>query len=71
MQLFEGYLDYLNNRGDVIFTKLDRSYSVQGQNPVNPTTSYTPTANTIMHNSEEELYNKISENTTTTKLIEH
>ena len=71
MQLFEGYLDYLNNRGDVIFTKLDRSYSVEGQNPVNPTTSYTPTANTIMHNSEEELYNKISENTTTTKLIEH
>jgi hypothetical protein len=32
---------------------------------------YTPTANTIMHHCEEELYNKISENKTTTKLIEH
>ncbi len=33
MQLFEDYLDYLKNRGDVIFTKLNRSYSVEGQNP--------------------------------------
>lgn len=69
--LFMSYLDYLKNRGDVIFTKLDRSYSIEGQNPVNPTTSYTPIANTIMHNSEGELYNKISENNTTTKLIEY
>jgi peptidoglycan/xylan/chitin deacetylase (PgdA/CDA1 family) len=42
MQLFEGYLDYLKNRGDVIFTKFDRSYSVEGQNLANSAANYTP-----------------------------
>jgi len=36
VHLFEDYLDYLKNRNDVIFTKLDHSYSVEGQSPVNP-----------------------------------
>jgi len=36
VHLFEDYLDYLKNRNDVIFTKLDHSYLVEGQSPVNP-----------------------------------
>jgi len=31
LQLLEDYIDYLKQRGDVTFTTLDRSYSVEGK----------------------------------------
>ena len=71
MQLFEDYLDYLKNRSDVIFTKLDRSYSVEGQNLANSTTNITPTANNTVPGAQEKLLNESSENKTIVELIEH
>ena len=47
VQLFEDYLDYLKNRSDVVFTKLDRSYSVEGQSSVNSPPSIDITVNNM------------------------
>jgi len=71
VQLFEDYLEYLKNRSDVIFTKLDRSYSVEGQNLVNSTPNSTPAANTIVPGAHEKLLNESSENKTIIELTRH
>ena len=47
VHLFEDYLDYLKNRNDVIFTKLDYSYSVEGQSPVKSPSSIALTVNNM------------------------
>ena len=71
VQLFEDYLDYLKNRSDVIFTKFDHSYSVEGQNPANSTPNITPTANNTVSGAQEKLLHESSENKTIVELIEH
>ena len=71
VRLFEDYLDYLKNRSDVIFTKLDRSYSVEGHNLALSTPNITPTANNMMPGAQEKLLNESSENKTIVELIEH
>jgi peptidoglycan/xylan/chitin deacetylase (PgdA/CDA1 family) len=71
VQLFEDYLDYLKNRSDVIFTRLDRSYSVEGQNLANSTPTITPTANNTVPGAQEKFLNESSENKTIVELIKH
>ncbi|HXY87661.1 MAG TPA: DUF2334 domain-containing protein [Candidatus Acidoferrales bacterium] len=71
VQLFEDYLDYLKNRSDVVFTKLDRSYSVEGQNLANSMPSVAPTANSMVPGAQERLLNESSENKTIVELTKH
>jgi peptidoglycan/xylan/chitin deacetylase (PgdA/CDA1 family) len=71
VRLFEDYLDYLKNRSDVVFTKLDRSYSVEGQNVANSTSNIASTANRMVPGAHETLLNESSENKIIVDLTEH
>jgi peptidoglycan/xylan/chitin deacetylase (PgdA/CDA1 family) len=76
VQLFGEYLDYLKKRGDVVFTKLDRSYSVEGHNPADSGLNSTPTASATMPSAQEgalkeTALNESAENNTIVELIEH
>ena len=71
VRLFEDYLDYLKNRSDVVFTRLDRSYSVEGQNLTNPAPNIVSTANNTVPSAQEKLLNESSENKIIVELTEH
>lgn len=70
-QLFEDYLDYLKNRSDVIFTKLDRSYSVEGHTLADSAPNSALTANSMMPGAQEKVLTESAEDSTIVELIEH
>jgi peptidoglycan/xylan/chitin deacetylase (PgdA/CDA1 family) len=62
VQLLESYIDYLKQRGDVTFTKLDRSYLAEGITSEKQNTNSTSHANSTVTHSNVVGYKEISEN---------
>ena len=62
VQLLESYIDYLKQRGDVTFTKLDRSYLVEGLTSEKQNTTTTSHANSTVTHSNVVGSKETSEN---------